>query len=304
MREDDRPTWRQKLFEYRVFLKPFICILPVLIITGIFYYFHISKEEKYSTAAPDLRPIPAIALPDRTGKLHRLDELKEPGIVVFWASWCGPCVDELKRLETHDLGKWSYLAINSADKREDAIKLLDKEKIKKPVVLFDDDMKIRDIRGYPTVYVSFGNGQWGGPLKSWRFDELMTEAKNTLAKTDFRPFQESEETRKKFRQSSFWRFYYSAANLIAPVYFLLLLFLLRAHVHNTKFLRFALLLYAVSSICEIMDWRLTILWHSKSIWSQAFSFIYYSPYFWGGLITLGIWMYLKQFLPEPVRKNS
>ena len=91
MRTEDKPTWRQKLFEYRVFLKPFICILPVLIITGIFYYFHISKEEKYSTAAPDLRPIPAIALPDRTGKLHRLNELKEPGIVVFWASWCGPC---------------------------------------------------------------------------------------------------------------------------------------------------------------------------------------------------------------------
>lgn len=304
MRNEDQPTWRQKLFEYRPFLKPLVCILPVLIVVGILYYFHVSKEEKYSTATPDLRPVPDISLPDRTNKQHRLADFKEPGIVVFWASWCGPCVDELRRLETHDLGKWSYLAINSADKREDAIKLLDKEKIKKPVVLFDDDTAIRDIRGYPTVYVSFGNGQWGGPLKSWRFDEVMKEAQSMLSKTDYRPYQESEDSLKKFRSRSYWHFYYSTAYVFAPIYFLLLLFFLRKHVHNTGFLRMVLLIYTVFSLSEITDWRLANLFRSKSIWAELFGFIYYSPYLWGGLITVGIWIYLKQFLPTRQPENS
>jgi thiol-disulfide isomerase/thioredoxin len=301
MRTEDRATWRQKLFEYRIFLKPFVCILPVLIAAGIFYYFHIAKEEKYTTANPDLLRIPEVSLPDKTGKLYRLDAMKEPGIVVFWASWCGPCVDELKRLETYDLGKWSYLAINSADKHEDAVKFLEKEGIQKPVVLFDDDGKIGDIRGYPTVYVSFGNGFWGGPLRSWRFDEVIKEAKHTLAKTDFRPFQESEQTLRKFREVSYWRFYYSAAYLLGPVYFLILLLFLRRHVAGTRFLRWTLFVYILFYSCEIMEWRPAFLISSKTIWSQILSFIYYSPYFWGGLITLGILVYLKQFLPTSDR---
>lgn len=270
----------------------------MLIAAGIFYYLHVSKEEKYSTANPELRRIPDIQLSDSVGKMHRLDELKEPGIVVFWASWCGPCIDELNRLETQDLGKWSYLAINSADKRDDALKLLAKEKVTKPMVLFDDDQKIGDIKGYPTVYVSFRNGFWGGPMKSWRFDEVIKEAQSTLAKADFRPYQESPERLKKFRESSFWRFYYSAAYVVAPVYFLILLFFLRKQVRGTSFLRSTLLVYTIFSVAETFDWRFGTFFNSQNLFPTIIRYIYYSPFFWGGLITLGILIYLKQFLPR------
>jgi thiol-disulfide isomerase/thioredoxin len=298
MQSENGTTWRQRLFEYRVFLKPFLIILPALMAAGILYYLHIKKAEQYTTANPDFRLVPDVALPDRKGDLRNLNEFNRPGLIVFWASWCGPCAEELRKLETYDLGNWSYLAINAADERKDAVKFLDKEKIKKPIVIFDDEGKIDGIRGYPTVYVSFGDGKWGGPLRSWKIDEVIKEAKSTLAKTDFRPFQESEDSLKKFRQSSYWRFYYSTAYFLGPGYFLILLFMIRRHIRGTKFLRITLLAYLLFYLCGIMDWQPAFLSSSKNIWAQIIGFIYYSPFFWGGLITLGLWIYLKQFIPR------
>lgn len=304
MRQSDRPTWRQRLFEYKVFLKPFWCIVPVLVTVGVVYHLHVAKEEQYNTARPNLRPVPEISLPDANGKLHRLDELKAPGIVVFWASWCDPCVDELKRFEIDDLGAWSYLAINALEKTEDAKKFVTSAKIRKPLVLFDENSAFRDIPALPTVYVSFGNGSWAGPLKSRRFDELMKEAKHTLAKTDYQPFRDSEESLKKYRNSAFWQFYYATANLIGPVYFLLLLFQLRRQVKGTRCLSIALLAYILFSVSEMTDWRLGSLFSSRTLISEMIGHVYYSPFLWGGWIAAGIIVYLKQFLSNPIEADK
>lgn len=43
---------------------------------------------------------PAIALPDPAGKAHTLDEWNGKLIVLnFWASWCGPCREEMPLLD-------------------------------------------------------------------------------------------------------------------------------------------------------------------------------------------------------------
>ena len=43
---------------------------------------------------------PPIALPDLDGKVRNLDEWRgRPRLLNFWASWCGPCIEEMPLLD-------------------------------------------------------------------------------------------------------------------------------------------------------------------------------------------------------------
>jgi cytochrome c biogenesis protein CcmG/thiol:disulfide interchange protein DsbE len=45
------------------------------------------------------QPLPAITVPLLDGGLYASAEDSEPRAIVFWATWCGPCTMELRRIQ-------------------------------------------------------------------------------------------------------------------------------------------------------------------------------------------------------------
>jgi thiol-disulfide isomerase/thioredoxin len=52
-----------------------------------------------SSALAPAKPLPELALKDLSGQKQRLSALKGNNVVLnFWATWCGPCQEELPLL--------------------------------------------------------------------------------------------------------------------------------------------------------------------------------------------------------------
>ncbi|MFT6270363.1 MAG: peroxiredoxin [Alphaproteobacteria bacterium] len=113
-----------------------------------------STLESANESAPDF------TLESRDSGNIRLSEQRGNIVMVnFWASWCGPCREELPKMEAlyqkHQDKGFEILAVNVDDEASKARILLDDIKVSFPV-LYDTAGKVSelyDVNGMPTTVI-------------------------------------------------------------------------------------------------------------------------------------------------------
>jgi thiol-disulfide isomerase/thioredoxin len=102
---------------------------------------------------------PALTLPNLDGEMVALADLRgQPVIVNFWATWCGPCREEMPVLEETARRYQGQLTILGVDQGEDAATIqsfLDEIGGVTFPILLDEDMALSreyNVRGLPTTF--------------------------------------------------------------------------------------------------------------------------------------------------------
>ncbi len=120
----------------------------------------IASSDLLGKAAPDF------TLRSDQGDNKKLSEYRGKVVLInFWASWCGPCQQELPKLSElkglHDEYDFELLAINIDEEPEKALRLAKKLGINFPI-LFDESKqvsKLYDIDAMPMTILIDRNGE-------------------------------------------------------------------------------------------------------------------------------------------------
>ena len=95
------------------------------------------------------KPAPNFTLKSNSGKNLKLSESRGEVILLnFWASWCGPCRQEMPLLDSlHNKYKglgFKVMGVNVEENSKEAIKILNEIKVSFPVV-FDTSNKVSEL---------------------------------------------------------------------------------------------------------------------------------------------------------------
>jgi thiol-disulfide isomerase/thioredoxin len=131
-------------------------------------------EERQPIAAPDFTVV------DGEGNEVRLsDFVGKPIVLNFWASWCGPCKNEMPHFEeaykaNPDL---EFIMVNSNDTVSDAQKLIENNGYTFPVYFdMDNDAAIKyGISAFPTTMLIDRNGAPIGYVTGMLTEEALNQ---------------------------------------------------------------------------------------------------------------------------------
>jgi thiol-disulfide isomerase/thioredoxin len=110
-------------------------------------------------------PAPDFTLESRSGENLRLEDHRGEVVMLnFWASWCGPCRQEMPLMDElysqyKDLG-FIILAVNVDENRDEALRFLDKVPVNYPI-LYDPESSVSElyeVQAMPTTVMIDRNG--------------------------------------------------------------------------------------------------------------------------------------------------
>ncbi|MCK0164575.1 TlpA disulfide reductase family protein [Marinobacter sp. S6332] len=100
-------------------------------------------------------PAPDFTLESRAGDNIRLEDHRGEVVMLnFWASWCGPCRQEMPLMDDlygryQDLG-FTILAVNVDENRGEALRFLDKVPVSYPI-LYDPESSVSELYEVPAM---------------------------------------------------------------------------------------------------------------------------------------------------------
>lgn len=123
-------------------------------------------------------PAPQFALKDLAGKTVKLSDFKGKVVMInFWASWCGPCRQEMPLLEemSKELGKAGFvlLGVNLDEEVSDAKEFLKSTPVTFPILL-NPDQSVADMyknEAMPSSYFVDREGNLAHLHKGYRKGE-------------------------------------------------------------------------------------------------------------------------------------
>jgi peroxiredoxin len=139
----------------------------------------VSSQLAVGTQAPDFQ------MTTIYGETMKLNDLRSKAVMLnFWATWCGPCVEEMPTLQSY-FEKYGQelviIGVNADEPRSDVVDFTEDNSLTFPIVL-DPDSRIQDlykIRGYPTSYFIDAQGVIRavhiGSLSETLLDEYLAE---------------------------------------------------------------------------------------------------------------------------------